>query len=125
DQVAPAPRTVRAGSAELGEDGGVRLLAGEPASDSEAERQLRALLAELLQAASSLTPALVRASRQVPLSGLAGFVAELESALIPVNRAAGRRALARLARETSRAREQGLLQLEPEPELQSDSELQP
>ena len=43
-------------------------------------------------------------------AGLDALVRELESALIPVNRAAARRALARLHRETERARDAGTLE---------------
>jgi len=115
DQVALAARAVRKEAIELNEDGSVRLAAGEPATESQAEQQLRSLLAELLHSASSLTPALVRVSSRPPLADLKALVSELEAALIPVNRAAARRALARLSRETARAREQGRLTGVPEP----------
>src|SRR5688572_952245 len=100
DQVALAARSVRKDAIELNEDGSVKLSAAEPATEAQAEQQLRALLAELLRSASSLTPALVRVSSKPPLANLAALVSELEAALIPVNRGAARRALARLSRET-------------------------
>src|SRR5207344_741005 len=50
----------------------------------------------------SQTPALGAAARRKPGAGLRALVEEIEAALIPVNRAAGRRALARLAREVKR-----------------------
>jgi len=109
DQVALAARVVRPEDVQLTEDGSVRLCAGEPTDEAGAERQLRALLGELLQAASSLTPALVRSASRPPTASLASLVGELEAALIPVNRAAARRALARVSRETTRALERGLL----------------
>ncbi len=108
DQVAVAPRRVSLSGVDLGDEGKVRLSTGEPISEPAAEAELRALLEQLLQVASSSTPALGRVARQVDLSGLAGLVRELEAALIPVNRAAAQRALARLARETTRAIERGL-----------------
>ncbi len=113
DQVALAAREVRSQAVELNQDGGIRLRAGDPTGEGEAERQVRGLLGELLQAASSVTPALLRVAGKRGPASLGGLIAELEAALIPVNRAAARRALARLSRETARALEQGLL---PEPE---------
>lgn len=68
----------------------------------DAEASIRAALARLLEASGSQTPALAAASKRKNGSGLAALAEELEAALIPVNRAAGRRALARLAREVKR-----------------------
>ena len=59
-------------------------------------------LARLLEASGSQTPALAAASKRKSGAGLPALAEELEAALIPVNRAAGRRALARLAREVKR-----------------------
>jgi hypothetical protein len=67
-----------------------------------AEASIRAMLVRLLEASGSLTPALAAASKRKGPAGLAALAEELETALIPVNRAAGRRALARLAREVRR-----------------------
>ena len=67
-----------------------------------AETSIRAILARLLEASGSQTPALAAASRRKSTGNLKALVLELEAALIPVNRAAGRRALARLAREAKR-----------------------
>lgn len=69
---------------------------------NEAEAAIRGVLLKLLEASGSQTPALALASRRGPGAGLTGLAQELEAALIPVNRAAGRRALARLAREVKR-----------------------
>lgn len=68
----------------------------------DAEASVRFLLTRLLDAGGSSTPALGQAARRKPGNGLPALVEELEAALIPVNRAAGRRALARLAREVKR-----------------------
>jgi hypothetical protein len=108
DQVAAAPRAVLAEAVELSDEGAVRLSGGLPCDEAEAEQKLRDLLAALLDAASSITPALVRVAGKRTLTGLSALVAELEAALIPVNRAAARRGLARLAREASRAVASGL-----------------
>lgn len=72
------------------------------AAAGDAETWVRAVLGRLLEASGSQTPALSAASKRPCGGGLAGLVEELETALIPVNRAAGRRALARLAREVRR-----------------------
>ncbi|MGH7268858.1 MAG: hypothetical protein ACREJ3_00375, partial [Polyangiaceae bacterium] len=68
----------------------------------DAERSLRSVLAMLLDASGSQTPGLAGVSRRKSGAGLRALAGELESALIPVNRSAGRRALARLARDIRR-----------------------
>src|SRR6185437_3891010 len=68
----------------------------------DAEVSIRGLLARLLDASGSQTPALATACKRRTPAGLPALAEELETALIPVNRAAGRRALARLAREVRR-----------------------
>lgn len=92
------PRTVY-----ISEEGTVALV--RPKKDApagETETSVRALLAKLLDASGSATPALSAAAKKNAGAGLPALVQELEAALIPVNRAAGRRALARLAREVKR-----------------------
>jgi len=87
----------------ISEEGTVALV--RPKKDvvtGEAESSIRHLLNRLLDASGSSTPALTAAAKRKPGNGLPALVEELEAALIPVNRAAGRRALARLARETKR-----------------------
>jgi hypothetical protein len=87
----------------ISEEGTVALV--RPKRDSihgDAEASVRSLLTKLLDASGSGTPALSTAARRKPGNGLPALVEELEAALIPVNRAAGRRALARLAREVKR-----------------------
>src|SRR5277367_3477387 len=87
----------------VGEEGTVALV--KPKRDGatgDAEASIRAALARLLDASGSHTPALAAASKRKSGAGLSTLAEELEAALIPVNRAAGRRALARLAREVRR-----------------------
>ncbi len=117
DQVLSAPRLVDTSDIQLTEDGGLRVLSGRATSDTEAELGLRRALDALLLVASSGSAALTRASRRTSPVGLAGLVRELEAALIPVNRAAARRALARLHRETARAVSSGTLPDEELPEV--------
>ncbi|HEY3495046.1 MAG TPA: hypothetical protein VGK73_10190 [Polyangiaceae bacterium] len=110
DQTALAPRRILASDLELCPDGGVRVARTAACEERDAELDLRALLEELLLAASSVTPALLRAGRRAGTGSIAFLLREIETALIPVNRAAARRALARLQRETARALESGKLQ---------------
>jgi len=88
----------------IGDEGTVALV--RPKKDSagaeDAETSARALLLRLLEASGSQTPALAATGRRRSGAGLRALGTEVESALIPVNRAAGRRALARLAREVKR-----------------------
>jgi hypothetical protein len=115
DQVLSAPRLFETSDIQLTEDGGLRVLSGRASSDTDAELGLRRALDALLLVASSGSAALTRASRRTSPVGLSALVRELEAALIPVNRAAARRALARLHRETARAMSSGTLP-EEEPE---------
>ena len=112
DQVLSAPRLVEPGEIQLGEDGGLRVLSGRASNDVDAELALRQTLGGLLLVASSGSAALTRASKRTSAVGLTALVCELEAALIPVNRAAARRALARLHRETARALASGVLPAE-------------
>ncbi|WP_437924419.1 hypothetical protein WMF37_36140 [Sorangium sp. So ce291] len=84
---------------------------GEPVAPAEAARLLRDLLARLLAASAGSMPNLAATARPRPKAEQDpdAVARELEAALIPVNRNAARRALARLARETLRAREAGRL----------------
>jgi hypothetical protein len=94
---------VDAKSVFVSEEGTVALV--KPRRDrasGDAEASIRASLGRLLDASGSQTPALAVASKRKNGAGLTALAAELEAALIPVNRAAGRRALARLAREVKR-----------------------
>lgn len=108
DQLVAAPRRLSAAAIHLLPEGQLVLGEAVATSASSCEAALRRLLGGLLELGRGATPALVRASHRPPRGDLAGFVRELEGALIPVNRAAGRRALARLYRETARALATGL-----------------
>lgn len=109
DQVLNAPRLVQASEIQLTEDGALRVLSGRASSEAEAELGLRQQLDQLLLVASSGSAALTRAGRRTTAVGLPALVRELEAALIPVNRAAAKRALARVHRETARALASGTL----------------
>jgi hypothetical protein len=99
----PAGGDVDPRSVFVGEEGTVALVKPRRESASgDPEGSVRAMLARLLEASGSVTPALAAASRRKSGTGLRALADELETALIPVNRAAGRRALARLAREVRR-----------------------
>ncbi|MCC6213531.1 MAG: hypothetical protein IT376_01585 [Polyangiaceae bacterium] len=108
DHVVTAPRAVSLAQIRLEASGDVRFVSAPAVADDVAERGLRGLLALLLECSRSPTPGLSRAARPRATGGVAGFVRELEAALVPVNRPASRRALARLQRETARALEGGL-----------------
>lgn len=109
DQLVRAPLAVDAASVHVSPEGTVSVDGASPASAIDAERTVRALLGSLLAVAPSSTPALGAAARRASGAGVAALVAELEGALIPVNRSAARRAIGRLARETVRARDAGEL----------------
>lgn len=85
----------------VGEEGTVAVMRSKGEA-GDAEAAIRALLGRLLDAGGSVTMALAAVAKKKPGAGLPSLVEELEAALIPVNRAAGRRALARLAREVKR-----------------------
>lgn len=115
DRVQHAPRKIELNAVELDEEGGVQSLAGKPLEPLALESALRKVLAELLHVASSVGPSLLRAASRPATGNVPAFVAELERALVPVNRNAGRRALVRLCRETERARREGKLAAQPLP----------
>ncbi len=113
DQVSAAPRRLEPNDVLLFEDGGIRVASGRAADGSLAERDLRAVLDALLVRASAPTSGLLRASRRAPGAGIEALVRELETALIPVNRSAAKRSLARLERETVRALQSGRISVPP------------
>lgn len=84
----------------VSDEGSVALVRAK--KDGDAEASVRALLGRLLEAGGTATPALGLAAKKPASGGAQALARELEAALIPVNRAAGRRALARLAREVKR-----------------------
>jgi hypothetical protein len=79
------------------------------ADDAKAAAAMRALLVRLLDVATSSTPALRGCARPRDGSSVAALVRELEGALIPVNRSASRRGVARVAKATLDAADAGLL----------------
>jgi len=92
------PRTVY-----ISEEGTVALV--RPKKDAptgDAETSVRAILGRLLEASGSATPSLSAIAKRAPGSGLSTLIHEIETALVPINRAAGRRALARLAHDVKR-----------------------
>ncbi|WP_438038397.1 hypothetical protein [Sorangium sp. So ce128] len=93
---------------------------GDAVAPTEAARLLRDLLARLLAVSAGSMPNLTATARPRPAheQDPEAVARELEAALIPVNRNAARRALARLARETLRAKEAGRLR-RPRPEVQA------
>jgi hypothetical protein len=121
-------RSLELADVELVSDGSVRASIASTCSEAQGEKQLRSLLGRLLEVASSPGPSLWRAAGRSSPGGAAGLATELQKALIPFNRAAARRALLRLFRETERAvadgrlgdppdqgSEQDLLRLSPPP----------
>lgn len=104
DQIQSAPRAIGTCEIVLTPEGNLRSTGGLVATGGEAVRALRALLGSLLAVARGGTANLARvAGASDACSELSDFILELEAALIPVNRAAARRALSRLYRETARA----------------------
>src|SRR5690606_26136413 len=91
-----------ADSITVTEEGAVKL-EGVAADEDYVERALRTLLGQLLQRVRVPSPNLKRVAERRDLRGLRGFVSELEAALVPVNRRAARRALARLCRESQKS----------------------
>jgi hypothetical protein len=122
DQLVAAPRLVALEATCLEATGAVRV-AGAAADSNVSSVALRQALAELLGVARPVPPALRRVAAGARADGVPGLVRELEAALIPVNRSAAGRALARLQRETARARDAGVLvAVEPaEPQAQVEA----
>jgi hypothetical protein len=103
------------GAAELAIDlaGNVVLVAPpRRADEARAAMALRRLLGELLHVATSSTPALRACAKRKDAGGLVGLIRELEGALIPLNRSASRRGVARIAREALELIEAGELDLD-------------
>jgi len=96
---------VSAANFALSETGEVRAHPEGRMSESEVEAALRDLLASLLSLSPSPSPAVVAVAERAESHGLRALTAELTAALIPINHAAAQRALARLFRETRRARD--------------------
>lgn len=105
EAVLPQPRAIRASDVWVSPEGATRVAPGTPADDMGAAGALAELLAAVLVVAGQEVPGmlmhLVDVSRARQL-GLAGYRDELEAALVPLNRAAARRVLARQLRELTR-----------------------
>ncbi len=98
-----APGEIDPRQVYIGDEGSVALVrVRREGASGDAEGSVRKILQQLLDASGTQTPALSAAAKRAVGPGIPGLVGELEAALIPVNRAAGRRALARLAREVKR-----------------------
>lgn len=100
------------------------------AGPQEVSAAVRQMLGALLEVArgGGAAATLSAVARRPPTPDIGALVAEIEAALIPVNRGAARRALARLARETSRARDEGYLSREPQsspPPADRDEDTEP
>lgn len=113
EELGRGPRAIGLQAVELCDDGALRVVTGEPCSAEQAEEAVRSVLGLLLGVASSPGPALHRAASRDSGAGVDALSTELKRALIPVNRAAARRALLRLCRETARAVAAGQLAAEP------------
>ncbi len=99
------PRAVRAGDVWVSPEGSTRVAQGRPADGAEAAAALAELLAAVLVVAGQEVPGMLMHLVDVPQArkrGLAGYRDELEAALVPLNRAAARRVLARQLRELTR-----------------------
>lgn len=99
----PARLEVSGASVLLTEGGEVHVRPGPTVSEHEVETALRELLALLLELSGAPAPAITAVAAAPPNAGLSAFTEDLSAALIPINHAAARRALARLYRETYRA----------------------
>jgi hypothetical protein len=101
DELAPAPVEASVEAVCLSPDGSTRLRPGDAVPEP------RALLGALLSVSVGGGAALLPIAARTPSGCLATLAGEIRSALIPLNPAAGRRALARLHREVLRAAEAG------------------
>src|SRR5262249_35420999 len=114
DAISRLPLRIDSSAVAITTEGAVTVTRhGEVLPARDGTRQMRELLRRLLSVSTGSMPGLAATAHPRPESdrGIDAFVAELEAALVPVNRSAGRRVLARLARETARARQAGRLKL--------------
>jgi hypothetical protein len=103
DTLLAAPAVVREANVLVHDDGRVTVRGADRSADTvAAERSVRVLLGKLMQAAAGSAPALAAAARSHGGGGVEALVQELEAALVPTNRSAASRAIARLAREAAR-----------------------
>jgi hypothetical protein len=96
-------------SVYLDEDGALRVDRRAESAGGDSEAGLRAVLQRLLETGRSPAPALLRVAGAREKRGVRRLITEIEAALIPVNRAAARRALARLHRDVLRGKTAGKL----------------
>jgi hypothetical protein len=113
DQLVSRPLELAPSQLMLFEDGILRITGGTSSDETTAESRLRELLGSLLRGACAATPALLRAARRSSAGDMRAFVRELEIALVPTNRGAAKRALARLCRDVSR-----VIQRQPKAEVE-------
>lgn len=102
-EVTGSPRLAGPEQVFLDEAGDIRVAPGPAEAAHVAERALRQLLATLVSLCPSPAPALSAAVERATAGDLDALQQELLAALIPLNQAAARRALARLYRETSKS----------------------
>jgi hypothetical protein len=104
DGVLEVPREITLESVEVTADGDV-IVNGAVEAPARVESQLRETLLGLLGEVRTNFPNLARVAGRPEPNGLRGLQAEIEVALVPVNRRAARRSIGRLVRETVRALE--------------------
>jgi len=103
ERLIEAPASVSGRAVHIAPDGEVRVVGAPPASEAETARALSALLAQLLVAAGpGVPPALLALVETRAPTSLDAMRDGLARALMPLNRAASRRVLARLVRESVR-----------------------
>lgn len=106
ERLARVPARVAPGDIQLDDEGRITVAATARATDEQACRALIVLLGDLLvRSAPGVPPMLLQLVEQGPGQGewtLARLQDDLEAALVPLNRAATRRVLARLVRESQR-----------------------
>lgn len=106
ERLARTPARVAPGDIRLDDEGRIAVAAAAKATDEQACRALIVLLGDLLvRSAPGVPPMLLQLVEQGPGQGewtLARLQDDLEAALVPLNRAATRRVLARLVRESQR-----------------------
>lgn len=115
DAIGCLPLIVPDSAIEMSAEGAVTVTQqGKVVPGADASRAMRDLFVRLLAVTTGPTPRLAAVARTRDFSaerGVDTFAAELEAALVPMNRSAGKRSLGRLARETLRAIESGNLAL--------------
>jgi len=113
DAIGCLPLIVPDSAIEMSAEGTVAVTQqGKVVQGPEASRAMRDLFVRLLAVTTGPTPRLAAVARVRDVSaerGVDTFAAEVEAALVPMNRSAGKRSLGRLARETLRAIESGNL----------------